>query len=163
MLYDLAGPFSRPATFRDVQDSRVLLALHDLYELQPASPVVAKLWEMSFELEGVFAPREISVLIHEDKNLRNGSAATCAGNVLLDKAGLVRTIEDRLVGLRINEARVCPATSPEALLAGKATKLWISPTDMVNLTGEAISTNKNGINAKLIPLPKNLIADLSGH
>ena len=163
MLYDLAGPFSRPATFRDVQDSRVLLALHDLYELQPASPVVAKLWEMSLELEGVFAPREISVLIHEDKNLRNGSAATCAGNVLLDKAGLVRTIEDRLVGLRINEARVCPATSPEALLAGKATKLWISPTDMVNLTGEAISTNKNGIDAKLIPLPKNLIADLSGH
>ena len=118
---------------------------------------------MSLELEGVFAPRELSVLIHEDKNLRNGSAATCAGNVLLDKAGLVRTIEDRLVGLRINEARVCPATSPEALLAGKATKLWISPTDMVNLTGEAISTNKNGINAKLIPLPKNLIADLSGH
>lgn len=145
MLYDLAGPFSRPATFMDARDSRVLDAIEDLYQQQPASPVVAKLWERSLELEGVFTAREVSVLIREDKNLRTGSAATCAGSMLLYKEGLVRTTEDRLVGLRLDEARPCPSISPEDLLAGKPAKLWVSTADMTNLVGEASSADRKGI------------------
>src|SRR5690606_20112837 len=46
ILYDLAGPFSRPDTFVDAADGRVLLALRDLDEQKPSSPLLVKLWEM---------------------------------------------------------------------------------------------------------------------
>jgi hypothetical protein len=79
MLYDLAGPFARPATFLEARDDRVLLAIDDLYEHNPASPVVAKLWEMSLDMKGIFEPRDIRISIREDKSLASGVAATCAG------------------------------------------------------------------------------------
>ena len=53
MLYDLAGPFSRPATFLDAPDDRILLAIDDLFERKPSSPLVAKLWEMSLEMRAL--------------------------------------------------------------------------------------------------------------
>jgi hypothetical protein len=162
MLYDLAGPFSRPATFLDAPDDRILLAIDDLYERNPASPVVAKLWEMSLDLQGIFALREINASIHEDKALRNGSAATCSGSMLLDKAGLARTPEGHMVGLRVDVARACGPTSPAGLLAGKPTKVWMSPADIANLTGQAISATEKGIDATLILLPKTLTAEPSG-
>jgi hypothetical protein len=163
MLYDLAGPFSRPATFLDAPDDRMLLAIDDLYERNPASPVVAKLWEMSLDLQGIFALREINVSIREDKALRNGSAATCSGSMLLDKAGFARTPEGHLVGVRVDVARACGPTSPAGLLAGKPTKVWMSPVDITNLTGQAISATEKDIDATLILLPKTLMAEPSGH
>jgi hypothetical protein len=162
MLYDLAGPFSRPATFLDAPDDRMLLAIDDLYERNPASPVVAKLWEMSLDLQGIFALREINVSIREDKALRNGRAATCSGSMLLDKAGLARTAEGLMVGVRVDVARVCGPTSPAGLLAGKPTKIWMSPEDVANLTGQAISATEKDIDATLILLPKTLMAEPSG-
>jgi hypothetical protein len=81
-LYDLAGPFSRPRTFLEAHDDRVLSAFDDLL---PSSPLVTKLWEMSLNLEGIFVPREINVSIHEDHALKKRIAAAYAGSVLLNK------------------------------------------------------------------------------
>jgi hypothetical protein len=114
-------------------------------------------------LQGIFALREINVSIREDKALRNGSAATCSGSMLLDKAGFARTPEGHMVGVRVDVARACGPTSPAGLLTGKRTKVWMSPVDVANLTGQASSATENGIDATLILLPKTLVAEPSGH
>jgi hypothetical protein len=161
-LYDLAGPFKRPATFLDADD-RVVSGLDDLNEQQPASPIVAKLWEMSLDMKGIFAPRDVKISVKEDKSLRNGVAATCAGSMLLGRVGLLRLgDEQRLVGLRIDEAKPCGPPSAMDLLAEKKAQVWISPHDMKNLVGDAVLANDKDIAALLTPLPKNLSPENPG-
>jgi hypothetical protein len=67
-----------------------------------------------------------------------------------------------MVGVRVDVARVCGPTSPAGLLAGKPTKIWMSPEDVANLRGQAISATEKDIDATLILLPKTLMAEPSG-
>jgi hypothetical protein len=157
MLYDLAGPFSRPATFLDAPDDRVLLAIDDLFQHKPASPVLAKLWEMSLDMKGIFAPRDIKVSIREDRNLKTRVAATCHGSILLGRVSLLRIDEaGRMVEVRVTEAKPCGPTSPEGLLADQRTTVWISPADMHDLTGNGLARSEQDLHAILTPLPKDL-------
>jgi hypothetical protein len=156
-LYDLAGPFKRPATFLEAADDRLVLGIDDLVEQKPASPVIAKLWEMSLDMKGIFALRDVKIAVREDRNLKSGVAATCAGSILLGRVGLIRMGDDeRLVGVHIDDQKPCGPTSPVDLLAEKQAQIWISEGDMTNLTGSAPSANGRDIPAILTPLPKNL-------
>jgi hypothetical protein len=106
-LYDLEGPFSRPATFLEADD-RVLNAIDDLYQQKPASPLVTKLWEMSLDMKGIFEPRDIKISIQEDKSLSSGVAATCTGNIWLGRVGLIK-MDDKgpVIGPRVEVPRAC--------------------------------------------------------
>jgi hypothetical protein len=158
MLYDLDGPFSRPATFSDAPDARVLSGIDDLFEREPSSPLLAKLWEMGLEMNGVFALRDIQISLREDKSLKNRVAATCHGSILLGRVGVLRTDEEKQpIEIRVDEGRPCAATSPEGLIAGKRTPVWISPSDLSDLIGGAASTGDKELHATLMPLPKDLI------
>jgi hypothetical protein len=159
-LYDLAGPFSRPTTFLEARDDRVLLAFDDLLQRNPSSPLVAKLWEMSLDWKGIFFPRSISVSIHEDNALRKGIAATCAGSVLLSKAAQV-SARNAFLDVQLDDAKLCEPTSAESLLAGKVAKIWISPVDMNELVGDGIYSNNRQLDGILSPLPKHLSSELS--
>lgn len=156
ILYDLAGPFSRPDTFADAPDDRVLLALRDLDEHQPSSPLLVKLWEMSLDLGGLFRLREIKISIQEDDRLKDGTAATCVGSLLLDRAGLISTDMNRgrFIQVRVDEPRPCTPATSEALLSGQKTLLWISPTDMKKLL--ALATRSVTLDGVIIPMPRNL-------
>jgi len=157
MLYDLAGPFARPLTFQDAPDARVLLAIDDLYERNPTSPVVAQLWQMSLEMKGIFEPRDIAISIREDKTLRKGVAATCAGSILLGKVGQIRTSEDgRLISPRVDVPRACGSATSEAAPVERKERVWLSTTDMNDLIANATSGASKELPATLTPLPKNL-------
>jgi hypothetical protein len=150
-LYDLAGPFSRPATFLEADD-RVLDAIDDLYQQKPASPLVTKLWEMSLNMKGIFEPRDIRILIGEDKSLASGVAATCTGNIWLGRVGLIRMNDNGpVIGLRIGVPKPCGTH-----------RVWLSPTDMNNLIGNETIGSGQELHAILTPLPANLSPDLSG-
>jgi hypothetical protein len=159
MLYDLAGPFSRPATFLEAPDDRVLLALNDLLDRNPASPLLARLWEESLDFKGIFSPREISIVIREDRYLSSGVAATCAGSILLNRTGQVIN-GDLSVPLRFARTKPCSPTSAEDMLAGKVASVWISQHDMHALTDTETTTlaRESGLQAKLVPLPVYLTA-----
>lgn len=152
MLYDLAGPFSRPTTFQEAQDDRMLSAFEDL---DPASPLVAKLWEMSLDWKGIFFPRSVSVSIHLDNTLKKGWAATCAGSMLLSKAAQV-SARDGFIDVQLEEAKSCEPTSARDLLSGKVAKIWVSPDDMNELVGEGKYPRTEGLEGMLSPLPKHL-------
>ena len=112
LLYDLAGPFARPATFMDASDDRLLLALDDLVANKPSSPLVAKLWEMSLDWKGIFQPRIVKVDIQLDSTLKANVAATCAGSILLEKSAQVANEQgDVGVSVIISKAKPCAATS----------------------------------------------------
>jgi hypothetical protein len=163
LLFDLKGPFSRPTTFSEAPDDRVLDAIDDLLEREPSSPLVAKLWEMSLEMNGVFALRDVKVSIREDKSLKSRVAATCNGSILLGRVGVLRTDEEKQpIEVRVDEARPCAPTSPQGLLAGKSTLLYISPSDMNDLIGSGLSTNDDELHATLMPLPRNLSTQKPG-
>jgi hypothetical protein len=141
ILYDLAGPFKRPETLLDAPDDRVISALNDLFDRKPASPVLAKLWEESLNWTGIFSVRKISISIREDKTLRKGIGATCAGSILLNRDSQVSADEEGGgFTLHIAETRPCSPTSPLEMLAGKAAAVWISPHDMSALTEPNTST-----------------------
>jgi hypothetical protein len=112
MLYDLAGPFARPTTFLEAPDERLLLAIDDLYERNPSSPVVTKLWEMSLDMKGIFEPRDIRISVREDKSLPSGVAATCTGNLWLGRVGLIRTDDEgQAISPRIEVAKACGSSA----------------------------------------------------
>jgi hypothetical protein len=157
-LYDLAGPFSRPTTFLEARDDRVLLAFDDLLKRNPSSPLVAKLWEMSLDWKGIFFPRSISVSILEDNTLKKGSAATCAGSVLLSKAAQV-SARNGFVDVQLDDAKSCEPTSAESLLAGNVATIWVSPADMNDLVGDGIYPKDRGLEGLLSPLPKHLSSE----
>jgi hypothetical protein len=158
MLYDLDGPFSRPATFAEAPDARVLRGIDDLSEREPSSPLLARLWEMGLEMNGVFALRDIQISLHEDKSLKHRVAATCHGSILLGRVGVLRTDEEKQpIEVRVDEGRPCAPTSPEGLIAGKRTPVWVSPSDLNDLIGAAASTGDRELHATLMPLPKDLI------
>jgi hypothetical protein len=159
-LYDLAGPFSRPATFLEARDDRLLLALDDLLQTNPSSPLVAKLWEMSLDWKGIFFPRSISVSIHVDNSLKKGIAATCAGSVLLGKAAQV-TAKSGFIDVQLNDAKSCEPTSAENLLAGKGAAVWVSPADMNDLIGDGVYPKDTKLEGALSPLPKHLSSERS--
>lgn len=173
MLYDLVGPFARPATFLEAPDDRLLLAIDDLYERNSVSPIITKLWEMSLDFKGIFELRNIRVSVQEDPSLPSGVAATCVGNIWLGKVGLI-SIDDEggpAIGPRIEVAKACGASGGEPP-AEKKLRVWLSPTDMDHLIGNQTSgigrkeTTGTGANetsmiakelhAILTPLPKNL-------
>ncbi len=150
-LYDLAGPFSRPATFMEADD-RVLDAIEDLYQQKPASPLVNKLWEMSLDMKGIFELRDFPISIEEDKNLATGTAASCAGNIWLNRNGMIKMNDSGVaIGLRVGLARPCTAR-----------RVWLSPTDMTNLIGEQSIGSGQQLQAILTPLPANLSPDVPG-
>jgi len=150
-LYDLAGPFSRPATFLEADD-RVLDAIDDLYQQKPASPLVTKLWEMSLNMKGIFEPRDIKIFIGEDKSLASGVAATCTGNIWLGRVGLIKMNDNGpVIGLRIAVPKPCGTH-----------RVWLSPTDMNNLIGNETIGSGQELHAILTPLPANLGPDVSG-
>jgi hypothetical protein len=154
ILYDLAGPFKRPETLLDAPDDRVISALNDLFERKPASPVLVKLWEESLNWTGIFSMRKINISIREDKTLRKGIGATCAGSILLDRDNQVSADDEGAgVTLRIVERRPCSPTSPLEMLAGKATIVWISPLDVSVLTEASALTKGNELRATLFPMP----------
>jgi hypothetical protein len=158
MLYDLDGPFARPATFSQAPDARVLSGIDDLFEREPSSPLLAKLWEMGLEMNGVFSLRDIQVSLREDKSLKHRVAATCHGSILLGRIGVLRTDEEKQpIEIHVDEGRPCAPTSPEGLIAGKGTPVWISPSDLNDLIGSAASTGDRELHATLMPLPKDLI------
>jgi hypothetical protein len=148
-LYDLEGPFSRPATFLEADD-RVLDAIDDLYQQKPASPLVTKLWEMSLDMKGIFEPRDIKISIREDKSLASGVAATCTGNIWLGRVGLIK-MDDKgtVIGPRIEVPRACGTP-----------RVWLSPTDMNNLVGNETFASGQELHAILTPLPANLSPDI---
>src|SRR5262245_54440800 len=116
MLYDLDGPFARPATFTQAPDARVLSGIDDLFEREPSSPLLAKLWEMGLEMNGVFALRDIQISLREDKTLKTRVAATCHGSILLGRVGVLRTDEDKQpIEIHVDEGRPCTPTSPQGL------------------------------------------------
>jgi hypothetical protein len=157
MLYDLAGPFARPATFLEAPDDRLLLALDDLYERNPASPIITKLWEMSLDMKGMFEPRDIRISVREDKGLPSGVAATCAGNIWLGKVSLIRMDDEgQAISSRIEVAKAC-GTSPQA-----KSRIWLSPSDMDNLFGNETSGTGKELHAILTPLPKTLVPESPG-
>ena len=175
MLYDLAGPFARPATLRD---DRFLLAIDDLFNRHPDNPIITKLWEMSLDLEGIFEPRDIRISVREDESLPSGVAATCVGSILLGKVGLIR-IDDEggaAIGPRIERAKVCRASAEEA--QERKPRVWLSPSDLSNLVGNRIARiggnetsgvggNESSValqelHAILTPLPRNLVPESPG-
>jgi hypothetical protein len=156
MLYDLAGPFSRPDTFMEARDDRLLQALEDLYDYSPSSPLAVALWEMNLNVKGFFNPRIINATISLDANLEKGVAATCNGSPLLDKLGFLQLQVKNddpspMVKVFVQKRRMCDPsikTRAEDLLAGKATTIWISEKDMSNLLiGKA--TGSSGVQAKV--------------
>jgi hypothetical protein len=157
ILFDLAGPFRRPETLLDAPDDRVISALSDLFDRKPASPVLVKLWEESLNWTGIFSMRKINISILEDKTLRKGVGATCAGSILLDRDNQVSTSEEGagFTTLHITEKRPCSPTSPLEMLAGKAAVVWMSPLDMSALieAETPTSTKKNELRATLFPMP----------
>jgi hypothetical protein len=156
LLYDLAGPFSRPATFMDASDDRLLLALDDLAERKPSSPLVAKLWEMSLDWKGIFHPRSVNVVIKSDDALKPNVAATCAGSILLEKsAQVLNERSDTGISIVISKSKPCAATSTENLLAGKPTEIWISETDVSALRKNAAPENSKDMKGILVPAPSN--------
>ena len=178
MLYDLAGPFARPKTLLEARDDRLLLAIDDLYERSPDSPIITKLWEMSLDLEGIFAPRDIRISVREDETLPSGIAATCVGSIWLGKVGLIR-IDDEggaAIGPRIERAKVCRASAQET--QERKPQVWLSPSDMSNLFGNQIvrigGNETSGVggskssvapkepHAILTPLPRNLVPESPG-
>jgi hypothetical protein len=150
-LYDLEGPFSRPATFLEADD-RVLDAIDDLYQQKPASPLVTRLWEMSLDMKGIFEPRDFKISIREDKSLASGVAATCAGNIWLGRVGLIK-LDDKgsVIGPRIQVPRACGIP-----------RVWLSPTDMNNLIGNETFGSGQDLHAILTPLPADLSPDIRG-
>jgi hypothetical protein len=161
MLYDLAGPFARPATFLEAPDDRLLLAIDDLYQRNPASPVVTRLWELSLDMKGVFEPRDIRVSIREDRTLPPGVAATCAGNVWLDRVGLIRMEDEgQAISPRIDVAKACGPSAGESQ-PEKKSQVWLSPSDRSNLIGNETSGAGKEIYAILTPLPKTLVPEAS--
>ena len=160
MLYDLAGPFARPETFLEAPDDRLLLAIDDLYERNPASPVVAKLWELSLDMKGIFEPRDIKISIREDRSLPSGVAATCAGNVWLGRVGLIRMEDEgQAISPRIDIAKACGVSTGEPQREKKS-QVWLSPGDRNNLIGN--ETSGKELEAILTPLPKTLVPETSG-
>jgi len=160
-LYDLEGPFMRPATFLEADD-RVVDAIDDLYRQKPTSPVVTKLWEMSLDMKGIFEPRDIKVSIREDASLASGVAATCAGNIWFGRVGLIRMDEEgRVIGPRIEVSRPCASTANDPH-ADKKARVWLSTSDMHQLIGNETSGSGGEVHAILTPLPKNLAPEGSG-
>jgi hypothetical protein len=160
MLFDLAGPFARPATFLEAPDDRLLLAIDDLYERNPASPVVTKLWEMSLDMKGIFEPRDIRISVREDKTLPSGVAATCAGNIWLGRVSLIRMDDEgQAISSRIEVAKAC---GPSAGESQAKSRIWLSPTDMDNLIGNETSGTGKELHAVLTPLPKSLVPESPG-
>jgi hypothetical protein len=160
-LYDLDGPFSRPATFLEADD-RVVDAIDDLYQQKPTSPVVIKLWEMSLDMKGIFEPRDIKVSIREDASLVSGVAATCAGNIWFGRVGLIRMGEEaRVIGPRIEVSRPCGSADNDPHADRKA-RVWLSTSDMHQLIGNETSGSGGEVHAILTPLPKNLAPEGSG-
>jgi hypothetical protein len=160
MLYDLAGPFARPATLLEAPDERLVLAIDDLYERNPTSPVITKLWEMSLDMKGIFEARDIRTSVREDKSLPSGVAATCAGNIWLDKVSLIRMDDDEQgISARIKVAKPC------GTLAGEPQdkpRIWLSPSDMDNLIGNETSGTDKELHAILTPLPQSLVPEILG-
>jgi len=157
LLYDLAGPFARPATFMDASDDRLLLALDDLVANKPSSPLVARLWEMSLDWKGIFQPRIVKVDIQLDTSLKEHVAATCAGSVLLEKSAQVVANEQGDIGVSviISKARPCAATSTENLLAGTPAPIWMSETDIAALLKDSATANQKSFKGILVPAPNN--------
>ncbi len=156
LLYDLAGPFSRPATFMGASDDRLLLALDDLAERKPSSPLVAKLWEMSLDWQGIFHPRSVNVVIQGDDTLTPKVAATCAGSILLEKSAQVLNEQgDSGASVIISKSKPCAATSTESLLAGNPAPIWVSESDLETLLKGAASENHKGLKGILVPAPNN--------
>jgi hypothetical protein len=156
LLYDLVGPFSRPATFMEAPDDRLLLALDDLAERKPSSPLLAKLWEMSLDWKGIFYPRSVNVVIEGDDTLTPKVAATCAGSVLLEKSAQVLNEQgDSGTSVIISKSKPCAAPSTENLLAGKPAMIWMSESDMETLLKGAALKNHEGLKGILVPAPNN--------
>jgi hypothetical protein len=143
-LFDLAGPFSRPATFLEADD-RVVEAIDDLYQQKPASPLVTKLWEMSLDMKGIFEARAIEISIREDKTLASGIAATCTGNIWFGRPGFIKIEIDHkehMISPRIEVRRACATP-----------RVWLSPTDMNKLIGDETFESGQELHAILTPLP----------
>lgn len=157
LLHDLAGPFSRPETLLDARDDRILGAFDDLNKRNPASPIIAKLWEMSLEFKGFLSLRKVKIALREDATLKPGVAATCAGSILLHKNGFIFT-GDQLqpVEVLVSTQQACEPISPLKLLNGERTKVWISPTDARRLLGDTITLRESGRDAEIAPLPARL-------
>jgi hypothetical protein len=159
ILYDLAGPFRRPATLLDAPDDRMISALTDLFERKPASPVLAKLWEESLNWSGIFSMRKINISIREDHSLKKGIGATCAGSILLDRDTQVSSSDEgQGFTLHIVGRKPCTPTSPLEMLAGEAATVWVSPLDMSALAEvkTSSSTKDHELRATLFPLPTYL-------
>jgi hypothetical protein len=160
ILYDLKGPFSPPTTFVEARDVRVLSALDDLLQQNPASPLLAALWEKSLDWKGIFVPRSLNIVIHEDDAQKPGIAATCAGSMLLGKAAMVLA-RSEYVEVKLDEAKPCEPTSAEGLLAGKVAKIWLSPADMNDLVKGGTYPTDVGLEGTMSPLPKHLSGERS--
>jgi hypothetical protein len=164
LLYDLSGPFSRPDTFIDAPDGRLLQALDDLYNQSPSSPLAVALWEMNLNLQGIFNPRAINASIQLDPSLGNGIAATCTGSPLLEKVGIIQPVVNNdepqpMIRVFIQKSRMCQATKAEDLLGGKETTVWVSQADMNNLIIDRSTTTNGGVHAKLLPQASTLVGE----
>ncbi len=127
LLYNLEGPFSRPKTFVEAGDDRIISAFEDLYIEKPSSPLIAKLWEMSLEWQSLFAPREIKVFIRKDETLEKSTASACIGSLLLNKSALILTTsKEKFVEVSVNQTQPCQSASPERLLAGEKINIGLS-------------------------------------
>ncbi|MEZ5785149.1 MAG: hypothetical protein R3D62_01385 [Xanthobacteraceae bacterium] len=171
MLYNLEGPFKSPVTFSEA-DARLVTAFNELYQLDPESPVLTKLWEDSLDFKGIFQLRAIKVSLREDARLDSGVAAACAGSVWLDKIGLI-SIEDGgpTIGTRIDVPMPCGASVDDPQ-AGKEFRIWLASEDMATLLGPrtawgggettgaggpATSRTAKELGGFLVPLPKDLV------
>ena len=164
LLYDLTGPFSRPDTFVEAPDGRLLQALQDLYDREPSSPLAVAIWEMNLNLQGIFNPRAINASIQLDKNLAEGIAETCNGSPLLEKVGIiqldVKSDEPQpMIKVRIQKPMICVSTKTEDMLAGKETTIWLSANDMNNLVMDRPMVDNSVLHAKVMPQAMSLVGE----
>jgi hypothetical protein len=168
MLYNLEGPFKSPMTFSGA-DERLVTAFNELYEQDPESPVITKLWDF----KGIFQLRDIQVSLREDASLPSGVGATCPDDILFKKSGAIRIDREGggMISLRIDQARFCGASAGET--QNRKARIWLSPRDMNRLFGNQIASfsgnETSGIggtespvapkefNAILTPLPIDLV------
>jgi len=164
LLYDLTGPFSRPDTFIEAPDGRLLQALEDLYDRNPSSPLAVALWEMNLNVKGIFNPRTVNASIQVDKSLAERVAATCNGSPLLQKIGIVQ-LEVKgdgpqpMIKVFIQKPRMCETIKPQDMLAGKETTIWISESDMNNLIISKEMVGNSGVRAKVLPQAMTLVGE----
>ncbi|HSK38350.1 MAG TPA: hypothetical protein VK943_01150, partial [Arenibaculum sp.] len=160
MLYSLRGPFMRPETFYGVTDDRIADALEDLYQSNPDSPLIQRLWEASVELTGIFKLRRIPGIARRGATIASGEASACPGSVLEGKNVLLQPMQSSngftpAVRLSVNAA--APLVVDCGTRRGEHERIWLSPETFNDLFAHAeADPEQGGFSVGVWILPRQL-------